>query len=70
MTRCEYTDCKRKVHPFLGECKHCMKKFCNKHYMIDLHQCEKLDDYILGRKEKLNKTIMNQKCQGSKIIHI
>ena len=68
--KCQFDDCKRKINNLIGECKYCSKKFCNKHYIMESHNCAKLTDWIASKKEKFKESILNQKCIAAKIIHI
>lgn len=70
VSRCEYDNCKRKINTLFDQCIYCKKNFCMKHNMMELHKCEKLDEYITNKKEKFKKSICAEKCTSSKIILI
>ncbi len=68
--KCELEDCKHKANFIMGDCKYCSKKFCDRHYIMEIHNCVKLTDHIASRREKHKESIMNQKCIADKIIHL
>ena len=70
MISCKFENCKKKIHPLLGICKHCNITYCTKHFSIFSHNCEKKDEIIAVKKEKMIESIMMNKCINDKIKHI
>ncbi len=70
MPRCKFENCKRRVNVITGYCKYCDKNFCADHNMMELHACEKLEDYIASRKEKFKESVLKQKCVADKVAPI
>jgi len=62
MTKCYIDKCERKVRPYgMSNCKHCKYDYCLKHLPIDLHECDKLNEYVALKKEILINEIIKNK---------
>jgi hypothetical protein len=69
-SRCQHDKCKNRVNVITGYCKYCDKKFCSNHNMMELHACEKFNDYIASSKEKFKESVLRQKCVADKVTPI
>ena len=70
--RCEFiiTEnkiCNKKVSLCLETCTYCKKHYCGQHYLMESHNCEKKEDYIIKTRAALKISLESNKANFPKI---
>lgn len=68
--RCFLENCQRKVALIIGNCKNCQNKYCLLHRLPETHCCPNLVDKKREDFERIEKKLMDGKCEQDKIIRI
>jgi predicted nucleic acid binding AN1-type Zn finger protein len=67
MVRCKYYNCNNKILKLIGKCKSCDNIFCSQHRYTETHNCVKLLEFKISKKEILVSKLLNESVSSNKL---
>lgn len=66
-SRCHANGCNKKIGTLPFACSYCSQKFCVIHRLPESHNCECIEQMRTMGKDKLEATLMKNKCVAAKV---